>query len=218
MVFYNLHPQAIAIILYGFQFWTLIAVFGMNVGGVPWTGQNSPELKDGFRNVILVCIAMLLLVLLCFLFPALYTRIAAAWRNKRALGRNWSLNKKSLFRRPLRIEDPQRGGYLRIWWCESVHFILWAMLYSLPFVFKNVSLMSISIGWFSVAPTKEANKLTYSSVKESPEAHMESSMKHIFSGWVKWRLWSRQAHCLFFHFFTLLGGGGWWAHHFLFGN
>ncbi|WVY93838.1 hypothetical protein V8G54_032926 [Vigna mungo] len=30
-------------------------VFGMNVGGVPWTGQNAPELKDGFRNVILLC-------------------------------------------------------------------------------------------------------------------------------------------------------------------
>ncbi|XP_014519039.1 uncharacterized protein LOC106776183 [Vigna radiata var. radiata] len=89
-------------------------VFGMNVGGVPWTGQNAPELKDGFRNVILLCVAMLFLVLLCFIFPALYTRIAAAWRNKRALRRNWSLNRKSLLRRSLRMGDQDRGGYLRI--------------------------------------------------------------------------------------------------------
>eukprot|EP00249_Psilotum_nudum_P020489 c27728_g1_i2 orf=725-1897(+) len=30
------------------------AAFGMNVGGVPWTGQNDPALKHGFRNVILL--------------------------------------------------------------------------------------------------------------------------------------------------------------------
>ncbi|CAJ1961388.1 unnamed protein product [Sphenostylis stenocarpa] len=93
----------------------ITGVFGMNVGGVPWTGQNAPELKYGFRNVMLLCVAMLFLVLLCFLFPVLYTRIAAAWRNKRALGRNWSLNnRKSLLRRSLRIGDQDRGGYLRI--------------------------------------------------------------------------------------------------------
>ncbi|XP_061370852.1 uncharacterized protein LOC133313481 [Gastrolobium bilobum] len=91
----------------------ITGVFGMNVGGVPWTGQTSPELKNGFRNVLLLCVVMLLLVLLCFIFPALYTRIATAWRNKRSLGRNWSLNRKSLLRRPLRI-DQERGGYLRI--------------------------------------------------------------------------------------------------------
>ncbi|KAK7412190.1 hypothetical protein VNO78_03640 [Psophocarpus tetragonolobus] len=77
-------------------------------------GQNAPELKDGFRNVMLLCVGMLFLVLLCFIFPALYTRIAAAWRNKRALGRSWSLNRKSLLRRSLRIGEQERGGYLRI--------------------------------------------------------------------------------------------------------
>ncbi|KAF7803794.1 Zinc transport protein ZntB [Senna tora] len=91
----------------------ITGVFGMNVGGVPWTGQNNPELKDGFRNVILVCVFMLLLVLLCFLFPTLYSRLAA-WRNKNVLGRSWSLNRKSLLRRPLHIGDQGRGGYLRI--------------------------------------------------------------------------------------------------------
>ncbi|KAG5114012.1 hypothetical protein JHK82_037281 [Glycine max] len=92
----------------------ITGVFGMNVGGVPWTGQNTPELKEGFRNVMLLCVAMLFLVLLCFIFPALYTRIAAAWRNKRAMGRSWSLNRKSLLRRSLRIGEQERGGYLRI--------------------------------------------------------------------------------------------------------
>ncbi|GLU08962.1 hypothetical protein SLE2022_258430 [Rubroshorea leprosula] len=28
----------------------ITGVFGMNVGGVPWTGQNDPKLQDGFRN------------------------------------------------------------------------------------------------------------------------------------------------------------------------
>ncbi|KAK7331781.1 hypothetical protein VNO80_28521 [Phaseolus coccineus] len=92
----------------------ITGVFGMNVGGVPWTGQNAPDLKDGFRNVILLCVAMLFLVLLCFIFPAIYTRVAAAWRNKRALSRSWSLNRKSLLRRSFRMGDQDRGGYLRI--------------------------------------------------------------------------------------------------------
>ncbi|MCH86533.1 zinc transport protein ZntB-like [Trifolium medium] len=45
---------------------------------------------------------------------ALYTRIVTGWREKRTLGKNWSLNRKSLLRRPLRIDDAARGGYLRI--------------------------------------------------------------------------------------------------------
>ncbi|KAK7302604.1 hypothetical protein RJT34_13496 [Clitoria ternatea] len=92
----------------------ITGVFGMNVGGVPWTGQNAPELKDGFRNVMLLCVAMLLLVLLCFIFPSLYGRVAAAWQNKRTLGRNWSVNRKSLLKRSLRRGEQDRGGYLRI--------------------------------------------------------------------------------------------------------
>ncbi|CAL0300833.1 unnamed protein product [Lupinus luteus] len=83
----------------------ITGVFGMNVGGVPWTGQNVPGLNDGFRNVMLLCVVMVLLILLCFIFPALYRHIAAAWQNKRTLGRSWSLNKKSL----LRTEGPTLG-------------------------------------------------------------------------------------------------------------
>ncbi|KAI9121038.1 hypothetical protein K1719_008071 [Acacia pycnantha] len=91
----------------------ITGVFGMNVGGVPWTGQNNPKLKDGFRNVILLCVVMLLFVLLCFLFPAMYTRIAAR-RRQNVLGRSWSINRKSILRRPLHFGDQGRGGYLRI--------------------------------------------------------------------------------------------------------
>ncbi|KAA8545687.1 hypothetical protein F0562_020862 [Nyssa sinensis] len=89
----------------------ITGVFGMNVGGVPWTGQNEPELKEGFRNVMLLCVAMLLLVLLCFTFPALYSRVAA-WRRRRAMKRSWSLNRKSFLRRT--FGGGERGGYLRI--------------------------------------------------------------------------------------------------------
>lgn len=86
-----------------------VAVFGMNVGGVPWTGQRDPKIADGFRNVMLVCVATLALVLLSFLFPFLYSRITA-WRKQRALKRSWSLNKRSFLRRT----GGERGGYLRL--------------------------------------------------------------------------------------------------------
>ncbi|GLT98051.1 hypothetical protein SLE2022_155770 [Rubroshorea leprosula] len=86
-------------------------VFGMNVGGVPWTGQNDPKIHDGFRNVLFLCLAMLLLVLLCFLFPALYNRFVA-WQRNRSIQRSWSLNRRSFLRRT--INGPERGGYLRI--------------------------------------------------------------------------------------------------------
>ncbi|KAH6767013.1 Magnesium transporter CorA-like family protein [Perilla frutescens var. hirtella] len=71
----------------------ITGVFGMNVGGVPWTGQDDPELKDGFRNVVVICVAMLLIVLLCFLFPGLYTHITA-WQRTTTC----SLNHKSFIR------------------------------------------------------------------------------------------------------------------------
>ncbi|PIA51919.1 hypothetical protein AQUCO_01000053v1 [Aquilegia coerulea] len=88
-------------------------VFGMNVGGVPWTGQNNPVLKDGFRNVMLICVAMLLFVLLCFIFPAIYVRLTS-WRKRMALKRSWSLNKRSIIRRNLEGRSQERSGYLRL--------------------------------------------------------------------------------------------------------
>lgn len=89
----------------------ITGVFGMNVGGVPWTGQKNPKIKDGFRNVMLLCVGMLFLVLLCFIFPFLYSRIAAWWR-RRSIKRSWSLNRKSFLRRV--GPSQERGGYLRI--------------------------------------------------------------------------------------------------------
>uniref|UniRef100_A0A5B7AG65 Putative Magnesium transporter CorA-like family protein isoform 1 n=1 Tax=Davidia involucrata TaxID=16924 RepID=A0A5B7AG65_DAVIN len=89
----------------------ITGVFGMNVGGVPWTGQGDPKSKEGFRNVMLLCVAMLLLVLLCFTFPALYSRVAA-WRRRRTMRRSWSFNRKSFLKRTL--GGGERGGYLRI--------------------------------------------------------------------------------------------------------
>lgn len=83
----------------------------MNVGGVPWTEQGDPELQDGFRNVMFVCGVMLLLVLLCFAFPAIYSRLAA-WRRRRAMERSWSFNRKSVLRRAVGVQE--RRGYLRI--------------------------------------------------------------------------------------------------------
>ncbi|XWS39812.1 hypothetical protein CRYUN_Cryun18bG0086800 [Craigia yunnanensis] len=89
----------------------ITGVFGMNVGGVPWTVQKDPALKDGFLNVMVLCVAMLLLVLLCFIFPALYNRLTA-WHRRRSLRRSWSHNRRSFLKRTLGIQE--RGGYLRI--------------------------------------------------------------------------------------------------------
>ncbi|KAH6789868.1 Magnesium transporter CorA-like family protein [Perilla frutescens var. frutescens] len=93
----------------------ITGVFGMNVGGVPWTGQRDPALKDGFRNVMMVCAAMLGIVLLCFIFPALYSR-AMAWRRKQVLQKSWSLNRRSFIRRAgIDGERTERGGgYIRL--------------------------------------------------------------------------------------------------------
>ncbi|GMI83745.1 hypothetical protein like AT2G04305 [Hibiscus trionum] len=89
----------------------ITGVFGMNVGGVPWTMQKAPEVKDGFLNVMVLSVVMLLLVLLCFLFPALYTRVTA-WYKKRALRRSLSQNRRSFLWRSFGIQE--RGCCLRI--------------------------------------------------------------------------------------------------------
>ncbi|XP_077234069.1 uncharacterized protein LOC143876232 [Tasmannia lanceolata] len=92
----------------------ITGLFGMNVGGVPWTGQKDPALKNGFRYVMLICLAVLLFLLFCFTFPTIYTRISA-WRRRRALRRSWSLNRKSFLRRTILGGAFQGGGgYARI--------------------------------------------------------------------------------------------------------
>ncbi|CAA0357259.1 unnamed protein product [Arabidopsis thaliana] len=89
----------------------ITGVFGMNVGGVPWTGQDKPELRDGFRNVMYICLIMLVLVLCCFGFPALYSRIASWW-GTRDMKRSWSLNRRSFKKIPNIVQE--RKGYLRL--------------------------------------------------------------------------------------------------------
>ncbi|KAL1557859.1 hypothetical protein AAHA92_08394 [Salvia divinorum] len=92
----------------------ITGVFGMNVGGVPWTGQDDPELKDGFYNVVVICVMMLVMVFLCFLFPGLYSHIMG-WQRTRTLRRCRSINHKSFIRRTGVGGEPiQRRGYSRI--------------------------------------------------------------------------------------------------------
>ena len=64
----------------------------MNVGGVPWTEQRNPELKDGFRNVLLLCTAILFLLLVCFSAAPLYKNLRALWNKKR----KWKLTRWSV--------------------------------------------------------------------------------------------------------------------------
>ncbi|CAN0880138.1 Zinc transport protein ZntB [Linum grandiflorum] len=86
----------------------ITGVFGMNVGGVPWTGQDKPELRYGFENVMLLCLGMLVLVLLCFLFPSVCTSLTS-WRRRVAMRRGWTLNRRSFLKR-----IKTKEGYLRI--------------------------------------------------------------------------------------------------------
>lgn len=94
-----------------------MTVFGMNVGGVPWTNQNEPELKEGFHNVMLLCVALILLVLLCFLFPVFYASFVT-WKRRRDMKRSWSLNQKSFLRRTTSSsrERNDKGGYQQLYW------------------------------------------------------------------------------------------------------
>ncbi|XP_010906942.1 uncharacterized protein [Elaeis guineensis] len=88
-------------------------VFGMNVGGVPWTGQRDPDLKDGFRNVMILCAALLFLLLVCFIFPSIYAHISS-WNRHAAPIRSWSISRKSFLRKTLHRDGFQGGGYIRI--------------------------------------------------------------------------------------------------------
>ncbi|KAH0455580.1 hypothetical protein IEQ34_015612 [Dendrobium chrysotoxum] len=70
-------------------------VFGMNVGGLPWTGQKGPGIDNGFLNVLIICAVLLLVLLLLFTFPSLIDRFNG-WRGQllnktRSFGRRSSL-------------------------------------------------------------------------------------------------------------------------------
>ncbi|KAG0471517.1 hypothetical protein HPP92_016063 [Vanilla planifolia] len=57
-------------------------VFGMNVGGVPWTGQGGPGINDGFLNVLIICLLLLVFLVLCITFPSLYRWALATWKSQ----------------------------------------------------------------------------------------------------------------------------------------
>ncbi|KAM7251955.1 hypothetical protein ACFE04_023838 [Oxalis oulophora] len=88
----------------------ITGVFGMNVGGVPWTGQNNPELRDGFRNVILLTLATLFTIFICFIFPAVYRHVAS-WRRQKTLKKTF-FSSRSFLKRAAAV--PERSGYLRL--------------------------------------------------------------------------------------------------------
>uniref|UniRef100_A0A0D6R3F3 Magnesium transporter n=1 Tax=Araucaria cunninghamii TaxID=56994 RepID=A0A0D6R3F3_ARACU len=86
-------------------------IFGMNVGGVPWTEQKNPALRDGFINVLLICAAILLLLLVCFGAIPVYTRLSA-WRKRQASKKIWSSTRRSFTKRGNYSGETHNGGYL----------------------------------------------------------------------------------------------------------
>ncbi|KAG6490750.1 uncharacterized protein LOC122006711 [Zingiber officinale] len=88
-------------------------IFGMNVGGVPWTAQKDPGLEEGFRNVMILCGLIVFLILIIVSFPLLYARISS-WRRQHAMRRSWSMNRKSFLSRTFARGGLQGGGYIRI--------------------------------------------------------------------------------------------------------
>jgi len=88
-----------------------VAVFGMNVGGVPWTGQKDPTSEDGFRNVLLICAAILFLFLAFFGAVPLYMRLSA-WRKRIMDKRIWPSTGRSFSKRGNYSGDTYSGGYL----------------------------------------------------------------------------------------------------------
>ncbi|KAG1348027.1 putative Mg2 transporter protein [Cocos nucifera] len=97
-----------------FKFAAPLTVFGMNVGGVPWTGQRDPDLKDGFRNVMILCAVLLLLLLVCFIFPSIHAHMSSWNRHAAAPKRSWSIGRRSFLGRTLHRDGFRGGGYARI--------------------------------------------------------------------------------------------------------
>lgn len=71
--------------------------FGMNVGGVPWTMQTNPKISHGFRNVMLICAAIVLLLLVLFGAMPLYNSVIN-WRGRGACTRGLRSHKSLRYR------------------------------------------------------------------------------------------------------------------------
>lgn len=82
----------------------LAAAFGMNVGGVPWTEENDPDIEGGFLNVMKIC-GIVFLLLLCFALPSLYARLSTL---RGRLSHEWS------FKRNPSGDGPRRRDYIPI--------------------------------------------------------------------------------------------------------
>ncbi|XP_024396889.1 uncharacterized protein [Physcomitrium patens] len=54
--------------------------FGMNVGGVPWTTQTNPKNIHGFRNIMFICAAIVIILLLIFGAVPLYNYLVTGSR------------------------------------------------------------------------------------------------------------------------------------------
>ncbi|KAG1368431.1 Mg2 transporter protein [Cocos nucifera] len=74
-------------------------------------GQRDPDLKDGFRNVMILCGALLFLLLVCFIFPYIYARISSG---RRHAALSWPIGRKSFLRKTIHQDGFQGGGYIRI--------------------------------------------------------------------------------------------------------
>lgn len=68
------------------------------MGGIPWTEQKNPALRDGFLNVVFICSGILALLLLCFCAGPLYSFIATN-RKRAAVSKLWQSTKRTMSRK-----------------------------------------------------------------------------------------------------------------------
>lgn len=127
-----------------------VAAFGMNVGGVPWTKQTDPTLVHGFRNVLIICAVIVMLLLAGFGVVPLYTYLVTRHKHQ-AVKAKWLSSKRSVrYRGSLRYP-----AYLRLWvhlvavrlfWVSRSDIVLYWLLeaYLCTLRFKCVSLWNIS--------------------------------------------------------------------------
>lgn len=81
----------------------------MNVGGVPWTKQTDPTLVNGFRNVLIICAVIVMLLLAGFGVVPLYTYLVTRHKHQ-AVKAKWLSSKRSVrYRGSLRYP-----AYLRL--------------------------------------------------------------------------------------------------------
>lgn len=82
----------------------------MNVGGVPWVKQTDPTLVHGFRNVLIICAVIVMLLLAGFGVVPLYTYLVTRHKHQ-AVKAKWLSSKRSV-RYGGSLRYP---AYLRLW-------------------------------------------------------------------------------------------------------